>query len=131
MAAILPIILIADANPVEGYNYYRVKSMDIDGKTAYTNVVKVLTGSIKQSITIYPNPITDGMIHLQLTNQPEGKYGIRLLNKIGQVILSKQITHAEGSSTEFIKWDFNLAHGMYQLEVSIPGGEVKEISVMY
>ncbi len=71
------------------------------------------------------------MIHLQLTNQPEGKYGIRLLNKIGQVILSKQITHAEGSSTEFIKWDFNLAHGMYQLEVSVPGGEVKEINVMY
>ena len=67
------IYVTADVNPVEGYNYYRVKSVDINGKTAYTNVVKVLMGSLKQDITIYPNPITDGMIHLQLMNQPEGK----------------------------------------------------------
>ena len=105
--------------------------MDINGKTAYTNVVKVLMGSIKQDITIYPNPITDGMIHLQLMNQPEGKYGIRLLNKLGQVIVSKQINHAEGSSTEIIKWDYNLAHGMYQLEVTQPGGTVKNINLLY
>ena len=59
--------------PKEGiYNYYRVKSVDINGKTAYTNVVKVLMGSIKQDITIYPNPITDGMIHLQL-HEPAGR----------------------------------------------------------
>ena len=123
--------VVTDVNPVEGYNYYRIKSVDINGKTAYTNIVKVLMGSIKQDITIYPNPITDGKIHLQLMNQPEGKYGIRLLNKIGQVIVSKQISHAEGSSTELIKWDFNLAHGMYLLEVTRPDGSVKDINVMY
>ena len=105
--------------------------MDIDGKIAYTNIVKVLMGSIKQDITIYPNPITDGMIHLQLLNQPEGKYGLRLINKIGQIIVSKQINHAEGSSTELIKWDFNLAHGMYKLEVTKPDGSVKNINVLY
>ena len=125
------IYVTADVNPLEGYNYYRVKSVDINGKTAYTNVVKVLMGSIKQDITIYPNPITDGMIHLQLMNQPEGKYGIRLLNKLGQVIVSKQINHTEGSSTEIIKWDYNLAHGMYQLEVTKPDRSVKDINVMY
>ena len=125
------IYVTTDVNPVEGYNYYRVKSVDINGKTAYTNVVKVLMGSIKQDITIYPNPITDGMIHLQLMNQPEGKYGMRLLNKLGQVIVSRQINHAEGSSTELIKWDFNLAHGMYQLEVTKPDGSVKDINVLY
>ena len=94
-------------------------------------MVKVLMGSTKQDIVIVPNPITDGMIHLQLLNQPEGRYGLRLMNKIGQVIVSRQITHMEGSSTELIKWDFNLAHGMYQLEVIKPDGSVKEISVLY
>ena len=125
------IYVTIDVNPVEGYNYYRIKSVDINGKTAYTNVVKVLMGSLKHDITINPNPITDGMIHLQFLNQPEGKYGIRLLNKLGQVIISKQISHAEGSSTELIKWDYNLAHGMYQLEVTKPDGDVKDINVLY
>ena len=125
------IYVTTDVNPVEGYNYYRVKSVDINGKTAYTNVVKVLIGSIKHDITISPNPIRDGMIHLQFMNQPEGKYSIRLLNKLGQVIVSRQISHAEGSSTELIKWDYNLAHGMYQLEVTRPDGSIKDINVMY
>ena len=119
------IYVTTDVTPVEGYNYYRIKSVDINGKTAYTNVVKVLIGSLKHDITINPNPITDGMIHLQFLNQPEGKYGIRLLNKLGQVIVSKQINHAEGSSTEFIKWDYNLSHGIYQLEVTKPDGSSK------
>ena len=131
MAAVLPSMLPTDITPVEGYNYYRVKSVDMNGKTAYTNVVKVLMGSTKQDIVIVPNPITDGMIHLQLLNQPEGRYGIRLLNKLGQVIVSRQINHAEGSSTELIKWNFNLAHGMYQLEVTRPDGSVKNINVLY
>ena len=125
------IYVALDSKVIEGYNYYRVKSVDVDGKTAYTNVVKVLIGSLKQDITIYPNPITDGMIHLQLMNQPEGKYGIRLLNKLGQTIVNKQITHAGGNATELINWDYNLAHGIYQLEVTKPDGSVKDINVLY
>jgi hypothetical protein len=125
------VYVIADANPVEGFNYYRIKSVDVNGKLSYTNVVKVLVGSMKQDITIYPNPITDGMIHLQLMNEPEGKYNIRLLNKLGQLIVQKQITHAGGNATELIKWDYNLAHGMYQLEVTKPDGTVKDLNVMY
>ena len=118
----------ADVTPVQGYNYYRVKSVDVNGKTVYTNVVKVFMGTTKKYITIQPNPITDGMIHLQFVNQPGGKYGIRLLNKLGQVIMSRQISHVEGSSTELIRWDYNLAHGMYQLEVTQPDGSVKDLT---
>ncbi|MFI5159265.1 MAG: T9SS type A sorting domain-containing protein, partial [Sphingobacteriales bacterium] len=121
----------ADASPVTGFNYYRVKSTDINGKTSYTNVVKVMVGTIKQDISIYPNPITDGMIHLQFLNEPAGKYNIRLLNKLGQVILQQQVSRADGNGTEYIKWDYNLAHGMYQLEITRPDGSVKDINVMY
>jgi len=88
-------------------------------------------GTIKQDISIYPNPITDGMIHLQFLNEPAGKYNIRLLNKLGQVILQKEVTRADGNGTELIKWDYNLAHGMYQLEIARPDGSVKNINVMY
>jgi hypothetical protein len=123
--------VVIDGKPVEGYNYYRIRSVDINGKVSYTNVVKVLIGTIKQDIVIYPNPITDGMIHLQFMNQLEGRYKIRLLNKLGQLIVQKQITHAGGNSTQLLKWDYNLSHGMYQLEITIPDGSIKDINVLY
>ncbi|MDQ6843008.1 MAG: T9SS type A sorting domain-containing protein, partial [Bacteroidota bacterium] len=120
-----------DIQPVTGYNYYRIRVTDADAKIQVTSIVKVFMGSIMQDISIYPNPITDGMIHLQFMNEPAGKYGIRLLNKLGQVIVAKDITRADGNSTELIKWDFNLAHGIYQLEIKKPDGSIKDINVLY
>jgi hypothetical protein len=123
--------LVADDRPVIGNNYYRIRSNDHDGKTTLTQVVKVFVGTLKRDITIYPNPVTDGAIHLQFMNEPEGKYGIRLVNKEGQVIMNRQINRMDGSNTELIKWDFKLAHGMYQLEITKPDGTTKTINVMY
>jgi hypothetical protein len=120
-----------DKNAVAGYNYYRIRSIDVNGKISYTEIVKVLMGKMVSEITIYPNPVVNGKINLQLTNQPAGIYGIRLLNPLGQVIVSKSVTHAEGSSSQSIAWDYNLAHGVYQLEITKPNGDVKVIKVMY
>ena len=125
------VYVFEDKNPAGGYNYYRIKSMDINGKTEYTNVIKVFINNMKQEISIFPNPVTDGMISLLFTNQPEGKYGIRLLNITGQIILSKQIKHTKGNTTETIKWNYRPAHGLYHLEIKKPGGAIKEINVVY
>ena len=85
----------------------------------------------KPEITIYPNPIVNGVINLHLTNLPAGQYSIRLLNKLGQVIVYRKVNHAEGSSIEPISWDYNLAHGMYQLEINQPDGTKKNLNVIY
>ncbi|MEO6134042.1 MAG: T9SS type A sorting domain-containing protein, partial [Ginsengibacter sp.] len=120
-----------DKKPLSGYNYYRVRAVDINGLIGYTQIVKVKMEIAVGSISIYPNPITNGIVNLQLTNQPSGLYYIKLTNPIGQTIMSKKITHTEGSSTEKIKWDYKLAHGMYQMEITKPSGDVHVIKVMY
>jgi hypothetical protein len=120
-----------DKNLLPGYYYYRVKMVAKDGKVQYGNTVRVLIGNGKSAISIYPNPITDGVISLHFINQPAGKYAIRLMNQLGQVIVSKQIERMNGSNTESIKWDYNLAHGIYQLEILCPDGSVKVIKVIY
>ncbi len=119
-----------DQHAMPGYNYYKIRSVDINGKAGYTQVVKVLIEKSISQITIYPNPVTNGVINLQLTDQPAGVYGMRLLNALGQVIVSKIINHADGSSTERIQWDYNLAKGIYQLEVTKPDGTLKIIKVL-
>jgi hypothetical protein len=45
--------------PITGFNYYRIKQIDIDGSFSYSVIVKVLNkNDIKQTI-IAPNPVVD------------------------------------------------------------------------
>jgi subtilisin-like proprotein convertase family protein len=120
-----------DQNPSDGYNYYRIKSVDLDGKTTMSAIAKVLVDKGIGTISVYPNPITNGVVNLQMGNQPEGVYGIRLLNPVGQVLFAKRIKHEGGNYTEKINWDYKMARGMYQLEVTKPGGEVHLIKLVY
>ena len=110
-----------DANAVSGYNYYRIKSVSLNGEIHYSFVVKVLEGGPgRQEIIVYPNPVTDGRINLQLNNMPAGSYGLKLFNAAGQVVFSKQVMHQQGSSSESIYSKAGLAKGIYQLEVTKP-----------
>lgn len=109
-----------DAQPAMGYNYYRIKSIGLNGEIQYSKIVHVFISERKQEITIYPNPVKNGIIHLQLINQHEGVYGIRLVNKPGQVIFSKEINHSPGTAIEKIDINIKAAHGIYGLEIIKP-----------
>ena len=111
-----------DQNITSEYNYYRIRSVDINGKTNYTQVVKVLVGKSGSEIRVYPNPIINGTINLQLTNQPPGIYEIKLINPLGQEIISKKIIHAGGNIIETIELNDRSAKGVYQLKVIKPDG---------
>jgi hypothetical protein len=120
-----------DKGVPEGNHFYRIKSVDMNGKIAFSHIVKVTVAKAEGGIVIFPNPVTNGNINLQLHNQPAGNYSVRLLNPLGQVILSKVIEHAGGSSSIPVPWNYKQARGVYQLEVSMPGGGVKVIRVVY
>ncbi len=110
-----------DKNVNSGTNFYRIKIVSVDGKPTYTQIVKVVNGGQQESISVYPNPIENDVIHLQLNNQPAGIYKIKLYNSAGQVLISKNIAHAEGSIEENIKC-LNLPKGIYQLKIMKPDG---------
>ncbi|MCZ2397394.1 MAG: hypothetical protein LC100_12730 [Chitinophagales bacterium] len=120
-----------DRQPVSGYNYYRIRSVDKDGTEAYSSIVKVLIGSAEAKISVFPNPIVNGVVNLKLENMATGKYQARLLNPAGQVILTREINHPGGYSTERIPWDYKMPHGTYQLEVQQPDGSLRVIRILY
>jgi hypothetical protein len=117
-------------NLLPGYYYYRIKSIDNNGKIEYTEKTKVLVGNDRAVIVVSPNPIADGVIQLQMWNMPGGKYGFRLMNNLGQQIISKQIERSEGSSIETINLAHPVSHGVYQLEITQPSGELKNIKIV-
>jgi hypothetical protein len=120
-----------DQNATSGYNYYRVRSVDVNGQTALTQIVKVLIGKTIAEISVYPNPATNGVINLQLNNMPAGIYNARILNPLGQSILSKRITYNGGTIFEPFILEKNAARGIYQVEITSPSNDVKTIKVMY
>ncbi len=120
-----------DTQPVEGYNYYRVRAVGLDGNIENTNIVKVMMEQEKQEITIYPNPVIDDVIRIQFKNMPGGKYSLKLFNNNGQEVLNKMILHKAGNSTAYMTMDKNIAHGIYQLEATKPAGDKLTMIVVY
>ncbi|MEO7312861.1 MAG: choice-of-anchor J domain-containing protein [Chitinophagaceae bacterium] len=51
-----------DLLPAQGYNYYRIKLVDIDNRFAYTPIAKVLVSNgEKILVRLYPNPVTSSV----------------------------------------------------------------------
>ena len=71
----------------------------------------------KTRITAYPNPISGKNINLQFENSARGIYHVDLVNSLGQVVFSKDIQHAGGSTTQHLQLDKKLANGIYQLQL--------------
>ena len=120
-----------DASPTKGNNYYRIVSRDLDGRTTYSKVMKVYVDKALQSITVFPNPATINNFNLRMTNQPAGRYELRLINSSGQSFINKTIQHAGGSSIERIDLLSTIPKGIYQLEIKNPAGQKRVIPVIF
>ena len=108
-----------DVNATQGNNFYRIKSIDNNGEVKYSAIVKVTINSSKtSSIKIYPNPVNNNIINLQLTNQPKGNYLLKFTNNIGQTIYSTNMQSNSINSTLSINIPGKLTSGVYNLEVN-------------
>lgn len=111
-----------DKSPVNGINYYRIMSKDIDGKTAYTQIVKVAVSGQVSDAAVYPNPIVGNDIHLSLKNLASGIYYISVRNQMGQVIHQQQIESNGGTGNYLIQPSQKLVPGVYTIELAHPDG---------
>jgi Secretion system C-terminal sorting domain len=86
-----------DASPATGANEYRIRSVDRDGKYAYSAVQVVRVGLVSK-VSLFPNPAKDN-VNITLTGGSEAtNVTIRLISQSGQVLAEKQVT-ASGTTT--------------------------------
>ncbi|MBP6687975.1 MAG: T9SS type A sorting domain-containing protein, partial [Lacibacter sp.] len=45
-----------DMQPVTGYNYYRLKQVDIDGQTTYSQIIRI-NNQVRKNLSVFPNPV--------------------------------------------------------------------------
>jgi len=107
-----------DGSPLAGNNYYRLKMVDEDGSFVYSQVVVVNFGSSSmQSVDAYPNP-AHGSFALLCRNMTPGRYGVSLLNAIGQTVEATTVQVTDPViDNETITISPNLATGAYFVRI--------------
>ena len=119
-----------DTKAVQGNNFYRIKNYNQGGSFEYSRVVVVKLGKSDAGISIYPNPVTGNSIGMSMTNMAQGIYQVRLINTIGQTVMTKRINHSTGNSMETLTPDNQLTTGIYQLEVIAPDKRISSTKVI-
>lgn len=82
---------------------------------------------MKNSISVYPNPVTDGVVRISFANQPEGRYQVQLLDLSGRLIAAKEVNINGGSQIEAFRFPELSVKGNYLLRIS---SEVNKVNVL-
>jgi hypothetical protein len=81
-------------------------------------------------MVVYPNPVKNSTINLQMQNQPVGKYNFQLTNTAGQVIYNGTMNNSSSNGTIAISVPAQLNTGIYQLQVVNPNNNKQTLQVI-
>ena len=104
----------ADKDPLPGYNYYRLKMMDADGKITYSNKVVLLNARDGLDITIaFPNLVKNNVL-LQITAAQKMQLAIVITDCTGRTVQKRSCSLVTGCNK--VELDLSkLAAGIYQV----------------
>lgn len=71
-----------DTNIKTDLSYYRLKSIDLDGKFEYSSIIYLNRKQKTPSFKVYPNPST-GMFEIQINRDEKEVIGVEVYNAIG------------------------------------------------
>lgn len=109
---------LTDNAPAQGANYYRIRNLDIDGTSSYSNVVKVVFGKSVGNLTLFPNPVTGDNISLLTPELAKGSYLIRILDQQGARLSQSSLTHEGGTLSNSLRLPAGMKGGVYTLEIT-------------
>jgi hypothetical protein len=99
-----------EPNYIKGITQYRLRQMDNDGKSAYSNIRSVRSDGQKGLTIIYPNPSTDGKVNI-VFDDAVGNRDVSLLDLSG-----RQVRQWKGVNTNTIQIE-NLNPGFYSVRI--------------
>lgn len=107
-----------DSAPLNGINLYRLKSVDIDTKFEYSSIVRINLGKSFVGFNVFPNPVTNNRLSIEVSEMPKGDYSIRMYNISGNLISSQVYTHPGGPVSRNIQLPPSIKTGMYTIQLS-------------
>ncbi|MEL6591915.1 MAG: T9SS type A sorting domain-containing protein, partial [Bacteroidota bacterium] len=105
-----------DGDPLRGTTYYRLRQIDFDGSSTYSDVVRVERNADEPLIAFFPNP-ADDFLQLQLKFPRTSSIQYQLIDQQGRSLLQKSVrleSHIQFETSIAVD---KLAAGLYQLVV--------------
>lgn len=103
-----------DDKPLSRVNYYRLKMVDKDGHSEYSNV-RIVNNTGSFYVTIYPNP-AKGRLNVQIESSKTEKANILVTDISGKTLITSSISLAAGVNNTFINVQL-LSKGVYFLKI--------------
>ena len=97
-------------------SYYRLRQLDLDGRSKLHHVIFVEASTLPKSISIYPNPVSDQLTLIG----PEGVYELNVVDQLGREILHRKdlkIPEIEDALNQLMP---SLTHNFYTLLITNP-----------
>jgi hypothetical protein len=110
--------------PPDDKIFYRVKAIDVSGKTTLTPIVVVTRAQSQDAINVTPNPFTAN-VQLQVTSTTPQVAIVRVYGGDGKLYQNYQLSVPQGTSVTTLSSAASLASGVYSVFVNLTGtGEV-------
>lgn len=104
------------ANPTKGYNYYRIKMVDIDNLFKLS-AVRNLQNLGNNEIVTFPNPVKNNLT-VQINSDNSNVANVQVSDLNGRVLFTKAYPVTEGNNNLSINTT-NLANGNYIIKVQM------------
>lgn len=105
--------------PIVGNNYYRLKMVDIDGKSKYSNIILLKLLKDNSSIVLYPNPSANSINIDIISGNNTGNVSYQLLDVSGKILIQQNLEN----NTQSFKVDISsFANGLYFIKVNKNNG---------
>jgi uncharacterized repeat protein (TIGR01451 family) len=107
-----------------GIIYYRLKSVDIDNKGAYSKIIALRTANFSslKDLAVYPNPFSNSL-KLQLNSTKETIISIRIISTVGQQEGRYDVSVQRGQNIIVLSNLGSLNPGLHLLEISTGEGK--------
>jgi hypothetical protein len=106
----------SDAAPLQGVNYYRIKSKALDGKEAISKIVSVnFSDKVKTALQVYPNPVHSAL-QVEVMSDEESTKTVQVFDLAGRIVLTQNTVLTKGLNS--ISLDVNsVLAGTYLVKV--------------
>ena len=110
-----------DVAPVPALYQYRIRAVNEFDEAIYSEPVQADLQNGVPFAKVYPNPVMDGIIRLQMNSMPAGAYKATLADGSGKVLQVQSFRYNANTATVEIAGKA-LSAGVYLLELVGPGG---------
>ncbi|MGZ3904213.1 MAG: T9SS type A sorting domain-containing protein, partial [Bacteroidia bacterium] len=104
-----------DENPLDGVNYYRLTTIDLNGKADVASSIAVTHKAHLPSFSVYPNPAKNFM-NVDMNNFSSSTVNLDVVDMYGRTVWSSELNTVDGGSKTQIDLS-NFAGGMYFVKV--------------